>query len=61
MKTIKITALLISLLLSFQMFACKTCGCSSKKNTHSHSENSINKLNQENKAKNEVTGDDKDA
>jgi polyisoprenoid-binding protein YceI len=25
------------------MFACKTCGCSSKKNTHSHSENSINK------------------
>jgi polyisoprenoid-binding protein YceI len=25
------------------MFACKTCGCSSKKNTHNHSENSINK------------------
>jgi polyisoprenoid-binding protein YceI len=29
--------------LSFQTFACKTCGCSSKKNTHNHSENSINK------------------
>ena len=43
MKTIKITTLLISFLLSFQMFACKTCGCSSKKNTHNHSENSINK------------------
>ena len=43
MKTIKITALLSFLLLSFQMFACKTCGCSSKKNTHNHSENSINK------------------
>ena len=43
MKTIKITAILITLLLSFQMFACKTCGCSSKKNTHNHSENSINK------------------
>jgi polyisoprenoid-binding protein YceI len=25
------------------MFACKTCGCSSKKNTHNHSENSTNK------------------
>ena len=43
MKTIKITTLLLSLLLSFQTFACKTCGCSSKKNTHNHSENSINK------------------
>jgi polyisoprenoid-binding protein YceI len=43
MKTIKITAIFIALLLSFQMFACKTCGCSSKKNTHNHSENSINK------------------
>ena len=43
MKTIKITTLLLSLLLSFQTFACKTCGCSSKKNTHNHSENSIDK------------------
>lgn len=43
MKTIKITTLLLPLLLSFQTFACKTCGCSSKKNTHNHSENSINK------------------
>ena len=43
MKSIKITALLISFLLSFQTFACKTCGCSSKKDTHNHSENSINK------------------
>ena len=43
MKTIKIATLLLSLLLSFQTFACKTCGCSSKKNTHNHSENSINK------------------
>ena len=43
MKTIKIIAVSICLLLSFQMFACKTCGCSSKKNTHNHSENSINK------------------
>ena len=43
MKTIKITTLLLSLILSFQTFACKTCGCSSKKNTHNHSENSINK------------------
>ena len=39
----KITALLISFLISFQTFACKTCGCSSKKDTHNHSENSINK------------------
>ena len=43
MKSIKITALLISFLISFQTFACKTCGCSSKKDTHNHSENSINK------------------
>lgn len=43
MKSIKITVLLISFLISFQTFACKTCGCSSKKDTHNHSENSINK------------------
>ena len=43
MKSIKFTALLISFLISFQTFACKTCGCSSKKDTHNHSENSINK------------------
>jgi len=43
MKSMKITALLISFLISFQTFACKTCGCSSKKDTHNHSENSINK------------------
>ena len=43
MKTIKITTLLLSFLLSIQTFACETCGCSSKKNTHNHSENSINK------------------
>ena len=43
MKSIKIAALLISFLISFQTFACKTCGCSSKKDTHNHSENSINK------------------
>ena len=43
MKTIKITTLLLSFLLSIQIFACETCGCSSKKNTHNHSENSINK------------------
>ena len=43
MKSIKITVLLISFLISFQTFACKTCGCSSNKDTHNHSENSINK------------------
>ena len=44
MKTMKTTALLLILsILSLQSFACKTCGCSSKKNTHSHSEKSINK------------------
>ena len=44
MKTIKITAILLTFLIfSFQSFACKTCGCSSKKDTHSHSEKSINK------------------
>ena len=44
MKSMKITALLLTLsIFSLQSFACKTCGCSSKKNTHSHSEKSINK------------------
>lgn len=44
MKTIKITTLLLTLsIFSLQSFACKTCGCSSKKNTHSHSEKSIKK------------------
>tara|TARA_B100000497_G_C7679523_1_gene411000 strand:- start:323 stop:952 length:630 start_codon:yes stop_codon:yes gene_type:complete len=44
MKTIKITAILLTFsIFSFQSFACKTCGCSSKKDTHSHSEKSINK------------------
>ena len=44
MKTMKTTALLLIFsIFSLQSFACKTCGCSSKKNTHSHSEKSINK------------------
>jgi len=44
MKTMRTTAFLLILsIFSLQSFACKTCGCSSKKNTHSHSENSINK------------------
>ena len=44
MKTIKIITLLLTILIfSVQSFACKTCGCSSKKNSHSHTENSIKK------------------
>ena len=44
MNTIKITTLLLIFsIFSFQSFACETCGCSSKKNSHSHSENSIKK------------------
>ena len=44
MKTIKTTAfLLIISIFSLQSFACKTCGCSSKNNSHSHTENSIKK------------------
>ena len=44
MKTIKITTLLLAFsIFSLHSFACKTCGCSSKKDSHSHSENSIKK------------------
>ncbi len=44
MKTIKVITLLLTLsIFSFQSFACKTCGCSSKKDSHSHGENSIKK------------------
>ena len=44
MKSIKIITLLLTLsIFSFQSFACKTCGCSSKKDSHSHGENSIKK------------------
>ena len=44
MQTIKVITLsLILSIFSFQSFACKTCGCSSKKNSHSHAENSIKK------------------
>ena len=44
MKSIKVITLLLTLsIFSFQSFACKTCGCSSKKDSHSHAENSIKK------------------
>ena len=44
MKTIKIITILLALsIFSSQSFACKTCGCSSKKDSHSHGENSIKK------------------
>ena len=44
MKSIKVITLLLTLsIFSFQSFACKTCGCSSKKDSHSHGENSIKK------------------
>ena len=44
MKSIKFITLLLTLsIFSFQSFACKTCGCSSKKDSHSHGENSIKK------------------
>jgi len=44
MKSIKVITLLFTLsIFSFQSFACKTCGCSSKKDSHSHGENSIKK------------------
>ena len=44
MKSIKVITLLLTLsMFSFQSFACKTCGCSSKKDSHSHGENSIKK------------------
>ena len=38
-----IAVILICVFLSSQTFACKTCGCSAKKNTHTHTENSIKK------------------
>jgi len=42
MKTLKISiALIVATFFSINSFACKTCGCSAKKNNHSHSENSI--------------------
>ena len=44
MKKIKIIALLLTTsIFSLQSYACETCGCSSKKNSHSHTENSIKK------------------
>lgn len=44
MKSIKVITLLLTFsIFSFQSFACKTCGCSSKKDSHSHGENSIKK------------------
>ena len=44
MKSMKVITLLLALsIFSFQSFACKTCGCSSKKDSHSHGENSIKK------------------
>ena len=42
-KIIKISICLSLLLSSVNSFACKTCGCSAKKNTHTHNENSIKK------------------
>ena len=42
-KTIKISILLLLIISSINSFACKTCGCSSKINTHSHNNNSTKK------------------
>lgn len=44
MKTIRISTLfLLSSLLSYNAFACKSCGCSASSKSHSHSEKSITK------------------